>query len=190
MPLGARFTVDNRISLKEVLRDGLYRSIIINLEERCKKPGAVSATPAKRTEPKTTSTPSWTSRAEIHWEGDSRDVLQGWPKLIRLDFGLALHEMQEGREATLQVRPMPTVGKGVFELKTADEAAWYRLMYVARIDDVIYVLDCFKKNSRKTERKDIDRSQNRYKQVQERLREERIHAKHKGRQQARPRYQR
>jgi phage-related protein len=122
------------------------------------------------------------ARAEIHWEGNSKEVLQGWPKPIRLDFGLALNEMQEGGRPTLDARPMPTVGKGVFELKTDDQATWYRLMYIARIHNVIYVLDCFEKDSRKTERKDLARSQTRYKQVQERLREERRDVKGKGNQ--------
>ena len=85
---------------------------------------------------------------------------------------------------------MPSVGKGVFELKTDDDASWYRLMYVARIHDVIYVLDCFKKNTAKTERKDIALSQSRYKQVQERLRKESADAKDKSRiERARPRNQ-
>lgn len=74
---------------------------------------------------------------------------------------------------------MPSIGSGVFELKTDDEAKWYRLVYLARIADVIYVLDCFEKNTRKTEKKDIARSQDRYKQVQQRIREEQKHAKHK-----------
>jgi len=86
---------------------------------------------------------------------------------------------------------MPSVGNGVFELKTDDEAAWYRLMYLARIEDVIHVLDCFKKKTRKTERKDIARSEARYKQVQQRSAEERKNAKHKnGSEQAKPRHQR
>lgn len=99
-----------------------------------------------------------------------------------------MNAMQEGRSATLEVRPMPSVGKGVFELKTDDEATWYRLMYLARINNVIYVLDCFEKDSRKAERKDIAVSEKRYKQVQERLREERKNAKRKGSEQAKPRH--
>ena len=103
-------------------------------------------------------------------------------------FGHALNEMQEGRPATLEVRPMKTVGDGVFELKTDDDATWYRLMYLARLHDVIYVLDCFEKDTRKTERKDLERSESRYKQVQQRLMEERKNAKYnKGTEQAKPR---
>ena len=88
-----------------------------------------------------------------------------------------MNEMQEGRPATLEVRPMPSIASGVFELKTDDEAKWYRMVYLARIDDVIYVLDCFEKNTRKTEKKDLARSLDRYKKVQQRLMEERKNAK-------------
>lgn len=81
--------------------------------------------------------------------------------------------MQNGRPATLDVRPMPSIAKGVFELKTDDERAWYRLVYLARIDDVIYVLDCFEKDSRKTEKKDIKTATARLRNVQRRLLERR-----------------
>ena len=83
---------------------------------------------------------------------------------------------------------MPSIGKGVYELKTDDEAKWYRLMYLARIGDVIHVLDCFEKDTRKTETKDLDRSLSRLKRVQQRLLEKRKNAKHS--QQAKPRNQR
>ncbi len=117
------------------------------------------------------------TRAEVHWEGDSRDVLQTWPKAVRVDFGIALNEMQDGHPASLQVRPMPSIASGVFELKTDDDAKWYRMVYLARIENVIYVLDCFEKNTRKTEKKDLARSLARYKLVQQRLAEERKYAK-------------
>jgi phage-related protein len=130
---------------------------------------------AKHEKPEHVRTP--VSRAEVHWEGDTRTVLKQWPKDIRVDFGNALNEMQEGRPATLDVRPMPSIASGVFELKTDDEAKWYRMVYLARIEDVIYVLDCFEKNTRKTEKKDLARSLDRYKKVQQRLAEERTNAK-------------
>ena len=111
--------------------------------------------------------------ALIAWEGDTHEVICGWPAKIRGDFGQALREMQHGRSATLDVRPMPSIAKGVFELKTDDERAWYRLVYLARIDGVIYVLDCFEKDTRKTEKKDIKTATARLKNVQRRLLERR-----------------
>jgi hypothetical protein len=38
------------------------------------------------------------------------EVIKGWAKPIRADFGIALNEMQEGRPATLAVRPMQSIG--------------------------------------------------------------------------------
>jgi len=43
---------------------------------------------------------------------------------------------------------MQSIGQGVFELKDADESAWYRVVYLARIKNRIFVLDCFMKDSR------------------------------------------
>lgn len=114
----------------------------------------------------------------IAWEGDSWDILKSWPKSIRLDFGTSLREMQEGRSPKLEVRPMPSIGSGVFELKDTDESAWYRMIYLARKNDVIFVLDCFEKDSRKTEKHDIRRATARLKRVRQRLMEERKNAKH------------
>ena len=79
----------------------------------------------------------------------------------------------------MDVRPMQSIGAGVFELKDSDESAWYRMIYIARKNDVIFVLDCFKKDSRKTAKHDIRRAKVRFKQVRQRLMEERKNAKHK-----------
>lgn len=116
-------------------------------------------------------------RARVSWEGDSRDVLREWPKAVRGDFGIALAEMQEGRPAALPVRPMPSIAAGVFELKDADESKWYRLVYLARVEDTIYVLHCFTKNTAKTEKRDLAIAERRWQQVQQRLREERKNEK-------------
>ena len=127
--------------------------------------------------------------ASLSWEGDSLEEMKSWPKPIRIDFGYSLGEMQEGRSATLDVRPMPSLGVGVFELKDSDESNWYRLMYLARVNDVIYVLDCFKKQSAKTETKDKDRVKKRLAQVKKKLMEERRHAKQEARRGAQPHHQ-
>ncbi len=117
--------------------------------------------------------------ASISWEGDSWEVLKGWPKSIKWDFGNSLREMQYGRSATLNVRPMQSIGQGVFELKDSDENTWYRVVYLARVQDVIYVLDCFEKDTAKTERKDLNRAKSRLSAVKQRIGEERRNEKRK-----------
>jgi phage-related protein len=74
---------------------------------------------------------------------------------------------------------MQSIGQGVFELKAADDAAWYRIIYLARIEDTIYVLDSFIKKSRKTEKNDLNRARTRLSQVRRRIQEERSDAKRK-----------
>jgi phage-related protein len=87
--------------------------------------------------------------------------------------------MQEGKTAALPVRPMPSIAAGVFELKDSDESKWYRLLYLARVEDTIYVLHCFTKNTSKTEKRDLATAEQRWKQVQQRLREEQKNEKQK-----------
>jgi predicted XRE-type DNA-binding protein len=42
---------------------------------------------------------------------------------------------------------MSSIGKGVWELKEGDERTWYRMMYLARIGNVIHVLHCFERTA-------------------------------------------
>ncbi len=116
-------------------------------------------------------------RAAVSWEGDSLAIVRSWPRSIREDFGAALNEMQEGRPATLPVRPMPSIAAGVFELKDADARTWYRLVYLARVRDVIYVLHCFTKNTAKTDKRDLETAEIRWRALQQRWREEARDAK-------------
>lgn len=72
---------------------------------------------------------------------------------------------------------MPSIAGGVFELKDSDKSKWYRVIYMARHEDTIYVLHCFTKDMARAERKDLATAERRWKEVQRRLREERIDEK-------------
>jgi phage-related protein len=116
--------------------------------------------------------------AHIHWEGDSKDVISSFPDEVKFGLGFELRKLQQG-EIPSDYRPLPSVGPGVFELRAEDERAWYRVVYVSRIDDVIYVLHCFEKHSREIPRNDFETAQRRLKAVHARLREMRRHEKRK-----------
>ena len=77
----------------------------------------------------------------------------------------------------MPTRRMASVGPGVYELKEGDERTWYRVIYLSKIDDVIYVLHCFEKQSRKTERRDLNVAKERLSRVRQRIEEQRRHAK-------------
>ena len=117
------------------------------------------------------------AQAELHFEGDSLEVLSSFPDEIKRAFGFSLRQLQIGRQPTSATRSMASIGAGVFELKEADERTWYRTVYLSRVGNVIYVLHCFEKNSRKTDRRDVEIAKSRLKNVRQRLEEHRAREK-------------
>jgi phage-related protein len=114
----------------------------------------------------------WRPSTEIHWEGDSKDVLSGFPRDVKVSLGYSLRRLQNGELPVCATRSMASLGKGVWELKESDERSWYRLVYLARIGGVIYVLHCFEKESRKTDQRDVAIVRARMKQVLKRIQQE------------------
>jgi phage-related protein len=112
---------------------------------------------------------------ELHFEGDSLEVLSSFPDEIKRALGFSLRQLQIGRQPTSATRGMASIGAGVFELKEADERTWYRTIYLSKVGNVIYVLHCFEKDSRKTDRRDIELAKSRLKSVRQRLEEQRTH---------------
>jgi phage-related protein len=109
--------------------------------------------------------------ASIVWEGDSREVLKAFPEAVTENFGFELWQLQQG-ERPRDYRPLPSIGTGVFELRDQDERTWYRVVYLSRTADVIYVLHCFEKKSREMPKKDFAKAKQRLKAVKSRLAEE------------------
>lgn len=109
--------------------------------------------------------------ALIAWEGDSKEVISSFPEEARQNLGFQLRLLQQGQQPT-DYRPMSTVGPGVFELRDQDERAWYRVIYLSRLRDVVHVLHCFEKKSRETPVREINTARRRLKAVKERMAEE------------------
>ena len=122
---------------------------------------------------------SKSSQAEIHWEGDSKEVVSDFPLDVKSSLGFSLRRIQNGKMPRCESRPMPSIGPGVIELKESDERTWYRVMYLTKVDSVIHVLHCFEKDSRKTDKRDLDITLARLKVVQARIREKKRDEKHK-----------
>jgi phage-related protein len=117
---------------------------------------------------------------ELHFEGDSLEILSNFPDEIKRALGFSLRQLQIGREPTSQTRNMSSIGPGVYELKEADVRAWYRAIYLSRVENAIYVLHCFEKESRKTDRRDINTARQRLKLVRQRLQEQKANDKQIG----------
>jgi phage-related protein len=114
--------------------------------------------------------------AAVVWEGNSREVLQAFPEGVRQNMGFQLWQLQQG-ERPSDYRPLPSIGMGVFELRDRDERAWYRVVYLSRRRNEIYVLHCFEKKGREMPRKDFEKARQRLKAVKARLVEEKKHEK-------------
>jgi len=87
--------------------------------------------------------------------GDSLKVLRGFPDDARRDAGFQIDRLQRGLQPD-DFKPMPSVGKGVEELRIWSDAGTYRVIYIARLADAVYVLHAFQKTSEKTPQKEID----------------------------------
>ena len=109
--------------------------------------------------------------ATVAWEGSSREVLSAFPEGVKQNLGFQLWQLQQG-ERPSDYGPLPSIGPGVFELRDQDERAWYRVVYLSRIENVVYVLHCFEKKSGEMPRKDFEKARQRLKAVKARLEKE------------------
>jgi phage-related protein len=57
---------------------------------------------------------------------------------------------------------MNTVGRGVREIRIRDAVGAFRVLYVAKFDDAVYVLHCFQKKTQKTSKADLNLAAQRY----------------------------
>lgn len=60
---------------------------------------------------------------------------------------------------------MSTIGRGVKEIRIRDASGAFRVVYVAKFTDAIYVLHCFQKKTEKTSRTDLDLAAKRYRDL-------------------------
>ncbi len=71
----------------------------------------------------------------VEFVGSSYEDLRRFPKAVRRALGLELRKVQVG-EPPADFKPMPIVGKGVYELRVRLDGAWW-LMYVAKFEDAV-----------------------------------------------------
>lgn len=96
------------------------------------------------------------------FRGDSLDDLRQFPATAMREAGYQLDKVQNGIEPT-DWKPMPTVGRGVNEIRIRDDAGAFRVIYLAKLAEAVYVLHCFQKKTEQTSPKDIELARKRYK---------------------------
>lgn len=101
---------------------------------------------------------------ELRFRGGSLDDLRKFPAPALREAGYQMDKVQNGKEST-DWMPMDTVGAGVKEIRIQDEAGIFRVIYLAKLADAIYVLHCFQKKTQQTSEKDIKLARKRFKDL-------------------------
>lgn len=103
-------------------------------------------------------------KKDVEFRGDSLKRLRDFPEDAKQEAGFQLDAVQEG-EMPEDFKPMPEVGQGVYEIRIKDSGDEFRVFYIANVGDLVYVLHCFQKKTKKTSKKDIDIGKKRYKEL-------------------------
>jgi phage-related protein len=97
----------------------------------------------------------------VAFRGNSLDDLRSFPLAARREAGHQLDQVQNGYEPD-DWKPMSTVGRGVKEIRIRDAFGAFRIIYVAKFADAVYVLHCFQKKTERTSKADVDLAAKRY----------------------------
>ena len=98
---------------------------------------------------------------QVRFVGSALKSLREFPEQARRDVGRQLNRLQQGKQPA-DFKPMPSIGRGVEEIRIFDEAGAFRIIYTARMRDAIYVLHAFQKKSAATSKLDIEIAQSRF----------------------------
>ncbi len=104
----------------------------------------------------------------VAWLGDSRRAVREFPDVARQQAGVELFAVQLGDNPS-DWKPMSTVGAGANEIRI-HAGNEYRVIYIAKFAEAVYVLHAFEKKTRQTSRQDIELAARRYREMLNRRR--------------------
>jgi phage-related protein len=105
-----------------------------------------------------------TDSKPIEFRGSALTHLRDFPVSARREAGYQLDQVQHGRDPD-DWKPVNTVGQGVREIRIREESGAFRVIYVAKFVNAVYVLHCFQKKTEQTSKADIDLAAKRYKDL-------------------------
>ena len=97
----------------------------------------------------------------VEFRGSALDDLRSFPVPARREAGHQLDRVQRGYDAD-DWKPLPGVGAGCREIRIRDKSGAFRVIYVAKFADAVYVLHCFQKKTQRTPKRDLDLAARRY----------------------------
>lgn len=100
----------------------------------------------------------------VEFRGKALDDLRRFPQSARRAAGYQIDRVQRGYDPD-DWKPVPTIGKGVREIRLREGAGSFRVIYLAKLEDAVYVFHCFQKKTQKTATSDIELARNRYNEL-------------------------
>ncbi len=104
----------------------------------------------------------------VEFLGTSLDDLRAFPPSAKREAGYQIDQVQNGLDPD-DWKPMNTVGQGVREIRVRDSDGAFRVIYIAKFADAVYVIHCFQKKTQKTNKADIDLASKRYRDLLQEL---------------------
>jgi phage-related protein len=101
---------------------------------------------------------------DVAFLGDSLERIRQFPGNARSDIGYQIHRLQNGMQP-VDFKPMPTIGRGVEEIRIRDGHGAFRVIYTARRPDAVYVLHAFQKTTAQTAQRDIELAKQRFSEL-------------------------
>ena len=98
------------------------------------------------------------------WLGDSRKAVRGFSRVARRQCGQQLFRLQAGANP-LDWKPMRSIGAGACEIRV-HAGNEYRVIYVAKFAEAVYVLHAFMKKSQATSLHDVRLAKQRYQDME------------------------
>lgn len=86
---------------------------------------------------------------EIRWVGSAYDDLLAFPVEPRRQAGFQLGKVQAGLQPE-DWKPFDEGGAGTREIRIREAGGAFRMMYVAKFEEAVYVLHCFQKKTQAT----------------------------------------
>lgn len=97
----------------------------------------------------------------IRFLGDSRKHLRAFPDDARQDAGFQFDKVQRGEQPD-DFRPMPSIGKGVEEIRVRDDSGAFRVICTAGVKATVVVLHAFQKKTQATRKQYINLARTRW----------------------------
>ena len=89
----------------------------------------------------------------VKFRGSALDDLRAFPLSARCEAGHQIDQVQHGQEPD------------DWKIRIRDATGAFRVIYVAKFADAVYVLHCFQKKTEKTSKPDLDLATKRYRDL-------------------------